>query len=449
MSRFCSHKIIAWVLAMVLCLGMLAGCQSKEQEDVFPKIEHYQVPDSYSMRVTLYFPTEEPSAFSSEVRQIELSSEKMPGYAVIEQLIKGPQGNLLPACPANYSLNHVWIIDNVAYIDLHNQGETQEDLSQFRAVAVRTLNPIFGTEYVMLTVDGQVPGGLPDGLERISEENETNKIYLLTYYPDQNGELLVSKSRSTDNQTALWVSAFSLLVAGNEPEGTDLCFDDQIKVISGRVEEGTMYVDLYVPESHSSSSKCYAAYAQTLLHNASGIQRVVISANGVPLQQAEGMTQTPGEFTNASLQSMLGGHITAYFANENGLLTPVRRAVRLESASDPMTPIYEMLKGVQQGEGEGLTSVFPQGIQEEDFLQINYDHNTAMLNLSDHFFEMVASLTDIQEAQLTYGLVNALTDHGGIDRVVLLQNGNTRDLLNQSIVIAKPLLRNPGMISKQ
>ncbi len=447
MNRSCSRKI-AWLLALLVCFACLAGCKDKEQEDVFPDIAHYTVPEENSMRVTLYFPTEEPSAFSSEVRQIDLPSGKMPGYAVIEQLIRGPQGNLLPACPAHYSLNHVWIIDNVAYIDLHNHGEMEEgDLSQFRAVAVRTLNPIFKTDYVLLTVDGHVPPGIQDGLERASEEKETNKIHLLTYYPDLDGTYLVPKPRSSDKQMSLWVSAFSLLVAGNEPEGTKACFDDQVKVISGRMESDTLYVDLYVPESHTSSSQCYAAYAQTLLHNASGLKRVVLSANGVPLQQAEGMAQNPGEFTKESLSEFLGAHITAYYANENGLLSAVRSAVPMEKASDALAPLYAMLEGAQ-GENEGLSSVFPADIREEDILGINYDHNTAMLNLSDHFYEAVSNLQDTAETQLVYGMVNALTDHGGVSRVVLLQNGKTRDLMSKTVVIAKPLLRNPGMISK-
>ena len=149
-------------------------------------------------------------------------------------------------------------------------------------------------------MDGNVPIGVQNGLERSSEEKETNKIHLLTYYPDKAGEYLVPKPRSSDKQMSLWVSAFSLLVAGNEPEGTKACFDDQIKVISGRIEADTLYVDLFVPESHTSSPLCYAAYAQTLLHNASGLKRVILSANGTPLQGMEGMSQNPGEFTKES-----------------------------------------------------------------------------------------------------------------------------------------------------
>ena len=218
-------------------------------------------------------------------------------------------------------------------------------------------------------------------------------------------------------------------------------------MISGRIEADTLYVDLFVPESHTSSPLCYAAYAQTLLHNASGLKRVILSANGTPLQGMEGMSQNPGEFTKESLSDLLGAHITAYYANEDGLLTAVRRAVPMEKASNALTPLYEMLKGPEQG--EALASVFPSGVQEEDILDINYDHNTAILNLSDHFYEAVGPLSDTAETQLVYGMVNALTDHGGISRVVLLQNGQTRDLMNKTVVIAKPLLRNPRMISKQ
>lgn len=72
MNKSCSHKI-ARLLAVLICCALLAGCKGKEQEDVFPDIAHYTVPEQNSMRVTLYFPTEEPSAFSSEVRQVDLA----------------------------------------------------------------------------------------------------------------------------------------------------------------------------------------------------------------------------------------------------------------------------------------------------------------------------------------------------------------------------------------
>ena len=444
MSRFFFRKI-GLLLALMISGCFLLACHGAKQEDAFPNITHYTVPTDNSMRVTLYFPTEEPSAFSTEVRQIELPENIRPGYAVVEQLIKGPQSNLLPACPAGYTLNSVWIIGRVAYIDLHHDGAEAESLSSFRAVAARTLAPVFNTEYVLLTVNGKVPAGLTNGLERSSDEKETNSVHLLVYYPDETGTYLIPKPRAADKQTEIWVSAFSSLVFGNEPEGTKACFDDQIKVTSGRMEADTMYVDFYVPETHASSDKCYAAMAQTLLHNTSGISRVVFTANGKPIDKAAGMTQTPGEFTKESLSSLLGTQITTYFANENHGLTAVRRAVPLQEGSDALTPIYKMLEGLQGGE-EGLSSVLPEGIEKKDILGIKYDHNTAMLNLSENFFQKIGLLDAEKEEQLVYALVNALTDHGGIDSVVILQNGKTKDVMVQCIVIAKPLLRNPGLI---
>ena len=48
MNQSCSHKI-ARLLAVLICCALLAGCKGKEQEDVFPDIAHYTVPEQNSM----------------------------------------------------------------------------------------------------------------------------------------------------------------------------------------------------------------------------------------------------------------------------------------------------------------------------------------------------------------------------------------------------------------
>ena len=109
MSRFFFRKI-GLLLALMISGCFLSACHGAKQEDAFPNITHYTVPTDNSMRVTLYFPTEEPSAFSTEVRQIELPENIRPGYAVVEQLIKGPQSKSSARVPgriyAEFGMDH-------------------------------------------------------------------------------------------------------------------------------------------------------------------------------------------------------------------------------------------------------------------------------------------------------------------------------------------------------
>ena len=48
-----------------------------------------------------------------------------------------------------------------------------------------------------------------------------------------------------------------------------------------------------------------------------------------------------------------------------------------------------------------------------------------------------------------YGIVNALTERQDIDQVLFLREGESAQTFDGDIVLAKPLLRNPGLIGPQ
>ena len=69
-----------------------------------------------------------------------------------------------------------------------------------------------------------------------------------------------------------------------------------------------------------------------------------------------------------------------------------------------------------------------------------------ILNLSQAFFDACSDITAESELLLTYAIVNALTERADIQQVLILCEGENVQTFDSDIVLARPLLRNPGLI---
>ena len=450
----CSHKIrrgLYVLLAAGVCLLGLAGCRDEAQVEQLPYIQPQTPPARNDVRASLYFlQQEDGEAFASEVRQMQVPSTQTPEQVVVSELIRGPGSELFAVAPQGVALQSVALVQDTAFVDLvSSEGSDLSRLATFRTACALTLFETFGTSYVVLTVDGALPAQLDNGVEAANRERDA--LYLMTYYPAKAGQYVVPSVRLTSRGRDLIQSLFDALKDGPASDDVAQVFraDSQAQLGAHRFSDGLVTLSFTLPENEDLSLMSYAALAMTMLQNLPGAQRVQMSVNAERVIDVPGLA-ADGTFTRNSLRNFEGGLVKLYFLSQNGrTLVPVRRAVSLREAANPLAIVKEMARGPMEEEQETAMSILPPNIAPEDVLSYTQDGSLGVLSLSDAFFEACSGITAEAELLLVYGIVNALTERQDIDQVLFLREGESAQTFDGDIVLAKPLLRNPGLIGPQ
>lgn len=453
-KRCCSHKFrqgLSILLAAGIGLFVLASCQGETMVEQMPYVEPQAPPTRNDVRAPLYFLQQEGGdAFVAEVRQMQVPAMQTPEQVVVSELIRGPGGELFPVAPRGAALQSVALVQDTAFIDLViSEGSDLMRLATFRTACALTLSETFGISYVVLTVNGTLPAQLINGVEAANRERDA--LYLMTYYPARTGQYVVPSVRLTSRGRDLIQTLFDAVKDG--PAASDVAqifrSGSQAQLGTHRIVDGLVTLSFTLPGNEDLSLMSYAALAMTMLQNIPGAQRVQMSVNGERVIDVPGLA-ADGTFTQDSLRNFQGGLVKLYFLSQNGrMLVPVRRAVSLLDAANPVTIVREMAKGPVEGEQEAAMSILPPNIATDDVLSYTQDGSLGVLNLSDAFFEACSGITAEAELLLTYGIVNALTEREDIQQVLILREGENAQTFDGDIVLAKPLLRNPGLIEPQ
>ena len=96
--------------------------------------------------------------------------------------------------------------------------------------------------------------------------------------------------------------------------------------------------------------------------------------------------------------------------------------------------------------GDGLMSVFPEGMLPEDILGVEVEDHIAVVNLSGAFYSRCQSLDSAGERRLVYAMINALTELDGIRAVRFIVEGQSIDAMVQGICLKTALLPDPGLV---
>ena len=75
-----------------------------------------------------------------------------------------------------------------------------------------------------------------------------------------------------------------------------------------------------------------------------------------------------------------------------------------------------------------------------------YTSDLIALNFSDDFYTACQDLTEKEERQLVYAIVNAVTQRADIKQVLFLNEGKNVDSISGHIILRKALLANPGLV---
>lgn len=443
---FFSHRVKALALALAAVLT-LHGCGARPVEESMPYIAPQYPPLRHQLRVALYFPKAD-GTYASEIHLISLDGGKAPEVGVAEALINGPAAPLLPVVLGDVRLNHAYIVQDTAYVDV--SLSQQQTLSAFTRALALTLNEAFDVAYLVLTVDGHVPEGAQRGVEPCMPKREETPLYFQIYFPEADGEYIIPLVRhiAMPPGTSMVGSIFGSLKDG--PLGTDLqaALDEEgdITLDDVRIADRTLNLYLSVPDQGRIAHDGYACIAMSMLRNVPGVRAVRIHVNGERVRDVPGANDA-GLFTVASMADMLGGFVTLYFAGADGhRLTAINRAVAQRTAAAPLTALEEILRGPHEAEKTGLMNVFPADIKVEDILSLRRHNDLAVLDLSSAFYQACEGLTEDAERLLIYAIVNAITERKDINKVLFMNEGTNVETLSGAISLQKPLIRNPGLI---
>ena len=442
-------KLCAAALAAVV---LFCACAKPENVALPPEINPYEVPLRSVSRVSLSFldtakSTEDVTVFASEIRELTLPNAAMPERAAVEALL-GPSTSFGSVSGKDWKCNSVDIVQGNAFIDISMpQGDDGAMLPIFRTACIMTLSQLRGVSYVHLTVDGQLPSQFETTSLEGSTVTETaaDTRPVILYYPDKQEQYILPVAKSIHiEQDKIAYAIFNALKQSGETTGLIDAYPESVMLtgLESAASDASITVwlecDIWLSEEQLRVRN--ASFALSLLHSLPNKSNVVIHC------QSLGKTQIQ-VFTAQDLLALRGGLVQLYFPGQaNDALTRVYRAVPFQQAANPFTCVSETLDGLQSKEGDTLSNVAPDNVGPTDFLNYTIYSDLVVISLSGNFYQSCEKLGESQELFLVYSLVNALTDNGGINRVLFVKDGVNVETLAGRIVLSQPLLRNPGLI---
>ena len=150
----------------------------------------------------------------------------------------------------------------------------------------------------------------------------------------------------------------------------------------------------------------------------------------------------------ADFEGLTGSAKTVYFtSSDTGMLEPVDYIVPAAQIDSPRLMLELLMNGPPERASGRLEAVFPEGVSAADIIGIRMRDDQISVHFSKNFFERCQALSENEERNLVYAIVNTLTEISGINQVRFYIGGGRADTLAGSIHIRSPLLRNPLLIS--
>ena len=448
LKHSCSRKKSVLMMAALFALLLIIGCSGKISDGPMPIVQPYTITETARLRATLYFSNNQ-GELVQEVRQVELTGKRSTPETVIGELMLGSRNHLNPVISRDAVLNFVYLMGDTAIIEVSAKENLDEYLILFRKACAMTLQDMFGINNVSVTVDGVVPKVFSEPVYVHTKQNESASTYLMLYYPDVEGKYIVPlvRARSGLSKAELPAVVFNALGSdlGNAWAGAVLNDAKRLTLGKTLINKNVLSVYLQAEEETSLTLMGNAALAKSLLMNMPGVEGVKIFINRQQVVDVPGISDE-GVFTPKSLQSVLGGYANVYYAASDAeKLTLVRRGLPIEQAGDPLVAVRSFIKGPMPGD-TGLMSVVPSEIQQRDVVSIVQNGNLAVVNVTESFKEKCNDLSSRNEYLLVYAIVNTVTERPDIERVLFVCEDEPIMTLNGEIMLAQPLLRNPGII---
>ena len=197
-----------------------------------------------------------------------------------------------------------------------------------------------------------------------------------------------------------------------------------------------------------------AAITDTLMTFIPSVTAVKIQIGTEVLTQTTSPTGTEIRFTDGVLrrsafESFLMDQAVIYMAKDQKMVA-VRRNLPAGNTASPRVLLKEMMQGAtQQEQNEGIQSILPDGLHEEDILGLSLQDDTLLINLSAHAASAIRLAGSEREQLACYGMVNTLCKSKNVRRVIFFFDGSSVNELAGSLDWGGAFFYCPGLIAKE
>lgn len=423
---------------MAALLVICTGCEPPQAEH---SIEPYIPTENSVYRVMLYFLNSNGIEFSPEARDIHVPRNSTPEFEAIFHLTKGPNSTLLSICPKGTKLEHVFIIENIAFIEVtYNNYTDSVSFSNFKTACEKTLSGLSGVEYTILTVNGAIP-------KEFEQETDQFERTLILYYSDDTSRYAIAVPYILENTPDEDIVERIILLLNLNPgiQGLKAVMPDYISLTgysteySGQIG-GTINISLNgslkLKDEDAIVMPCIAL---SLLHSIPGIRTVNIEFSGVQENYSY-------SYTLSSLEHKRGNLLQLFFSDRDGVaLVSVRRAVNIHNATFIDVYLSELFLG--PGNEAGASQLIPARARSQ-LLKVYREGDIVILDFDRSFYDSFRNFNEMQERLLVYSIVNTMTVKEEINSVLFLCEHENIETIAGYINLLRPLYRNPGLLKK-
>lgn len=415
-----------------------------------------------------------------EMRDVEIESGKSVVEATVEELIKGPTNPQMRAVLPGVHLKSIEVSGEVANIEFSSEYEQlfPVEMLTARAAIANTLTAVSDIKYVNIYSDGREPGygRKPLGamehligdlnlyqdqtrqeleLAFISQEDLTEKRLATFYFADPSDEYLLAEVRQVEFLNADYINTLlNELTAGprtegNLPvlEGIMLLEEPMVSIVAS----GKSTITINLSQYPKNESLAYGSIVHTITGFVPEVQYVIIKVKGEMVVEVA----NAGEFIDGLMRSehftsLIGNRVALYFSNEKQTnLFTVQRTMHQKSVDIPRALLEALIKGPIASDSRQLKNAFPKDVTVDDILSVGLSNNTAIVNMKNAFAQKCMGIHENDEYLMIYSIVNTMTVINGIKQVQFLVEGKTVESLGGKIYLARPLMRNTGIIAPQ
>lgn len=488
--------LTAVALSLTGCAGMSLTQVQTAGEVILPEPTAQSAPapvgDSRAertQRVNLYYISADQQQLSPLSRNIRLLSDESTAEKALKRLLEGTGTvSLQPVAPEGTLLMGLELSQGIATVDLSVDALEldAQALCWMKAAVANTLVGLEGIEYVNVLIDGKEESAmsLPAGTltatiatltalwaqqladeERFAANPSTAQIErrLTLYFGAWQDARLLPEVRtlvfSCDN---LALDIIEALRQGpqNSHAHAVLPADASLRVAPevATLEDGRRVLllsfndGLYeaLEREGLTSWQLLSSLAYTLCRSIPQLDGITVGVNGQLITRLEDglrrLTFEDGVISPEDFDDAVARMGTLYFANSQGTLTKVERAMDQLSAVSPRQLLYQLLAGPYVFDGDALPIV-PEGTSEADLLGVRIEEQCALVNLSSNFYRLCQGMSQLEERNLVYAIVNTLCALEDVDRVQFYIGGEMVDSLAGWIYLKSELLSNPGLVA--